>query len=319
MKKFQTIFACAVLAALASCSNDSESPAVDDNVIRMYSSLSNVTTKTAVPADENTATTRLQDEQFGINENVNVYIYENYKTGGSATYSYGSSKDGSVIHTADGNGALAPENVQYFPANGNGIDVIGLYPSTVKKSESSADFTIQQNQTDLENYRKSDLMFGKPDAQDIKKGNPVVLKFEHQLSKIIVKLDKDNGISTSLDNATIKLTNVHTKVKLDKVDMTGITLGTTSEPNTVTVGKYDVNGTAAIVIPQNTDSNMQFEVTLATGGTYKASVPSTLTAFAAKTVHTFTLKLKANQMTVSSSISSWTQDGTSHTGDATLQ
>lgn len=155
-----------------------------------------------------------------------------------------------------------------------------------------------------------------------KKGAPISLTFAHLLSKIIVKLDKETGVNADLTDAVIKLTNVSTKVPLTKVDHTGIGLGTAStdpqEKSELIIGKYEAtNGTAAIVIPQST-TGMNFQVVLAGGGTYTASMPASTTEFIANKAYTFNLKLKANGITVTASIAAWTpKDGGS--GDANLQ
>ena len=195
----------------------------------------------------------------------------------------------------------------------------GVYPSTI--TESTPDFTIQSDQTDDDNYKKSDLMFA-TELTNQKKGAPISLTFAHKLSKIIVKLDKETGVNADLTDAVIKLTNVSTVVPLTTVDHTGITLGTAStnsqDIKDLTIGKYEaINGTAAIVIPQST-TGMSFQVVLAGGGTYTASIPSDPGNFAPNTAYTYTLTLKANGITVTASIAAWTpKDGGS--GDANLQ
>ena len=195
----------------------------------------------------------------------------------------------------------------------------GVYPSTI--TESTPDFTIQSDQTDDDNYKKSDLMFA-TELTNKKKKETISLTFAHQLSKIIVKLDKETGVNADLTDAVIKLTNVSTKVPLTKVDHTGILLGTAStnqqDIKELTIGKYEaINGTAAIVIPQST-TGMSFKVVLAGGGTYTAAIPSDPGNFAANTAYTYTLKLKANDISISAQINPWTA-GTDGTGDANLQ
>ena len=81
--------------------------------------------------------------------------------------------------------------------------------------------------------------------------------------------------------------------------------------------KYEATGTAAIVIPQST-AGMSFKVVLAGGGTYTAAIPSDPGNFAANTAYTYTLKLKANDISISAQINPWTA-GTDGTGDANLQ
>ena len=222
-----------------------------------------------------------------------------------------------MVYTHDGS-KFAPTTTQYFPANGNGIDVWGVYPSTVEST--SQEFSIENDQTSDDNYKASDLMFATK-LTNRTKTDPITLVFAHKLSKIIVKLAQEPGVNADLTNAVIKLTNVSTRVPLTTVNHTGITLGTpitnSQDISELIIGKYEANGTAAIVIPQST-TGKSFQVVLAGGGTYTAAIPSDPGNFAANTAYTYTLKLKANGITVTASIDAWTpEDGGS--GDATLQ
>lgn len=315
MKATKIISACAVLVALASCSNDHviSQPGAEDTPIRIQANVGAVTTKAGAGLYD-------QNNNFENGAKINVYIFENSGT----TYTYGTS--GLLEYTADGNGNLDVKDPggssvpQYFPANGHGIDVWGVYPSTVTESSISKDFSIENDQTSDADYKASDLMFA-TEKTNQKKGAPISLIFAHKLSKIIVKLDKEPGVNADLTDAVIKLTNVSTKVPLTKVDHTGILLGTAStnqqDIKELTIGKYEaINGTAAIVIPQPT-STMKFKVELASGGTYTASIPSDPGNFAPNTAYTYTLKLKANGITVTASIEDWTP-GTGGNGDAIL-
>ena len=302
MKATKFISAFAVLVALASCSNDLSQPTAEDTPIRIQANVGGITTRAA----HNLLSS------FGNKDAINVYITENIPVGGKPS---GASYN-AMVYTHNGS-SFEPQTTQYFPSNGNGIDVWAVYPSTVK--EGNAEFTIEDNQTDNDNYKKSDLMFAsKLTNQNKGNGNKINLSFTHQLSKIIVKLEKEEGVDGDLTDAEIKLTNVSMAATLN-VSSSGIniTSTTTTVNDELTIGNYiPDNGTAAIVIPQSTD-DMKFKVELANGGTYTASMPSTTTEFAANTEYTFTLTLKANGITVSATIDEWTKkDG--GLGDATL-
>ena len=256
----------------------------------------------------------LLENTFSSGDAINVYISENTTNGGTSS---GGTYNGGMVYTHDSTNFVATPT-QYFPANGNGIDVWGVYPSTVK--EGTQNFTIADDQTQDVKYKESDLMFAQK-LQNKDKNSSINLTFAHQLSKIIVKLDKEKGVDATLAGAKIKLTNVIMKTGLT-VSSTGITLGDLSndgaEKKELTIGDYVENdGTAAIVIPQPTGT-MKFKVELASGGTYTAAIPSAPTNFVANTAYTYTLKLKANDISISAQINPWTA-GTDGTGDANLQ
>ena len=302
MKATKIISACAVLVALASCSNDLSQPTAEDTPIRIQANVGGITTRAA----HNLLTS------FGKDDAINVYITENIPEGGKTS----GAKYSPTVYTHDGS-QFNTTTPQYFPSNGNGIDVWAVYPSTV--TEDTDNFTIASDQTDDVNYKNSDLMFAtKLINKD--KDDDITLSFSHKLSKIIVKLEKEDGVDGNLTGAVIKLTEVVKKTALT-VSGSGIELGALSEDagdkGELTIGTYNAeNGTAAIVIPQTT-STMQFKVILANGGSYTAAMPNTTTQFETNKKYTFTLTLKANGITVSAEIKPWTPvDGGS--GDATL-
>ena len=304
MKATKIISACAVLVALASCSNDLSQPTAEDTPIRIQANVGGITTRAA----HNLLSS------FGSGDAINVYITENTTANSGKTSGANYSP---TVYTHNGS-QFNTTTPQYFPSNGNGIDVWAVYPSTVTES-SNTYFTIESNQTSDTDYKNSDLMFAQK-LENKTKTDDITLSFSHQLSKIIVKLEKEGGVDGVLDGATIKLTNVIKKIALTSVDGSGITLGNLSsvqeDKGELTIGKYATNGAAAIVIPQSA-SSMKFKVELDNGGSYTADMPNTTTQFEPNKEYTFTLTLKANAITVSASIKAWAQtDGGS--SDATL-
>lgn len=306
MKATKIISACAVLVALASCSNDLSQPTAEDTPIRIQANVGGITTRAA----HNLLTS------FGRDDAINVYITENIPEGGKTS----GAKYSPTVYTHDGS-QFNTTTPQYFPSNGNGIDVWAVYPSTVTESSSNTYFTIESDQTNNDKYKKSDLMFAsKLTNQKKGNGNTINLSFTHQLSKIIVKLEKETGVDGNLSGAVIKLTDVVMKTPLTVSDA-GITLGdlnaVSGDKGALTIGTYDAtNGAAAIVIPQST-SSMKFKVTLANGGSYTADLPDSTPKFETNKEYTFTLRLKANGISVSAEINPWSEEDKG-THDATL-
>ena len=90
MKATKIISACAVLVALASCSNDHviSQPGAEDMLTHMsvVSSVGSPKTKAANAAGD------VQDTQFAQDEVINVYLFENTLSGAIKTY--GKNNDG---------------------------------------------------------------------------------------------------------------------------------------------------------------------------------------------------------------------------------
>lgn len=321
MKATKIISACAVLVALASCSNDHviSQPGAEDTPIRIQANVGGITTRAA---------SSIQGTQFDNNESVNVYIYE-HTTGGSATYNYGT--NGLVTCTADGSGNLNPGSI-FYPQNGNGIDVYGVYPTSVTENASSQDFSVNTDQSNATNYKASDLMYASC-VTNHTKGTPVSLTFKHKLSKVTVELAAGTGFKDAdLNSAVVKITNTSTKcsiTSLNKSDIGAITASSTSSDiKPIEIGTWNSSSKekmSAIVIPQTVNKGtVLFEVTLAGSNTkpYKYTIPSggSDVIFAESNEYKYKLTIKIDGIDVTSTITPWTDatGGTPTGGDATL-
>ena len=322
MKATKIISACAVLVALASCSNDHviSQPGAADTPIRIQANVGAVTTKAA---------SDIQGSQFVNGESVNVYIYENTTNAGSSSgKNYGT--NGLVKCTADGSGNLNPGSI-FYPQNGNGIDVYGVYPISVTEKSSQFDFSVQTNQSEDTDYKASDLMYASCETNHTK-GTPVLLTFKHKLSKVTVELVNGNGFQPAdLEGAEIKIMNTYNGCTITKLDKTGIgtiTCNSSSAQSAIKVGTWSSsssNKLSAIVIPQTVNKgNVLFEVKLAgTTNPYKYTIPSdgSDVTFAESNEYKYKLTIKIDGIDVKSDITPWTDatGGTPIGGDATLQ
>ena len=119
MKATKIISACAVLVALASCSNDHviSQPGAEDTPIRIQANVGAVTTKAA---------SDIQDQYFDANEKIGIFLREHLETGETSIISYTQPLDGNV----DASTANATISIptQYYPSNGHGVDCLAIYP-----------------------------------------------------------------------------------------------------------------------------------------------------------------------------------------------
>ena len=324
MKATKIISACAVLVALASCSNENElsQQSAEDTSIRIQANVGGITTR---------AGSSIQGNQFDNTESVNVYIYE-HTTGGQATYTYGNGGNGLVTCTADGNGNLNPGSI-FYPQNGNGIDVYGVYPTTVTENQSQFSFEVNTDQSRDENYKASDLMYADC-VQNHTKGTPVSLTFQHKLSKVTVELAAGTGFQDAdLNSAVVKITNTSTKCSILSLNKSGIgtitASSTSSDITPITIGIWNSTSKApmsAIVIPQNvSEGNQLFEVALngiSTPYKYKIPAGGSNVIFSEGKEYKYKLTVKIDGIEVKSTITDWDNDSSSlpdgGIGDATL-
>ena len=287
MKKSKTFFACAMLAALASCSNDhvlsQQSPTPSDpDVINIVAASS----KPATRAAENA--TNLQNTQFVAGEKINVYLSENLDGASTAVINYTQPMVYTVSSTSATSGGVQldpPSGTKpKFPSNNHGVDAYALYPTSVTKTDNGT-FTVPIDQSDDTKYRSADMMFGTnsintdgnpiSDFKGTKKGNNVQLYFKHQLSKIIVKMNTTSFDENFLNNATIKLYGAKKgcTYKAGKEGIKDITATTALEESEFyNLGTYDADGNAGIIVPQTINKDTKFIEITTSGASPKTYV-----------------------------------------------
>lgn len=316
MKKLQFFLACAALTALSSCSSDDQS--FDPNEIRITTNVGGIEATTRAAANT------YDNGNFDANSQINIYIFEHVEDGITANYTYGT--DGLLAYTADGSGNLRTTPQPYYPANGNNIDVYGIYSGNQNiKIGSSQTITVSEDQSSDTNYKNSDLMWASK-INHAKSEDAVALSFNHKLSKVIVELNQGDGLNNGdLDNAFVQILNTSTKATID-VDKTGIKKlapSTTAEDKKpITLGSWNTgNNVAAIIIPQQVEAGKPlFKVQLSNNAEYIYTIPTTASpvTFEADKKYTYTLTLTTKGIEVTATIKEWSQND-SGTGDAILQ
>lgn len=313
------IMMAAAALTMAGCSNDNE----NDNwagEIRLSSGLT-------VQQTDTRAATDIQNAQFDNGENIDVFINENTTAAASTIY------EQPLVYTAEGNGNMkAPDNKQpYFPASGNDVNIFAYYPSGTVSSIASDATTIsfsvetdQSSSTGEKNYKKSDLMYGKPASNPVSRtGSSTALTFTHLLSKVTITLQQGNG-APSLDGAVVKLKSMKPSTTLTP------STGTISEASgeatdiiVMTASSSALSG-SAIVVPQTLATNF-IEITLADGGKLtskdlkdSSDNPITSVVFTSGNVYTYTIKVNLTGLKVTSTITQWNGNET-HSGEAEMQ
>ena len=318
MKKY-ILFASAVVA-LAACSSNEEIEQFGKCEINLSSTL---LVQTRAAQD-------IQSTEFDSGAKVDVFINEN--TDGEASYKY---LQPLTYFTGTG-GSLTTENTQYFPQNGNGVNIIGLYPSdlTTDIEDDAVAFSVKSDQSTDNNYKASDLMVGKPEN-----GNPVArttssiaLQFKHCLSKINVNILAGGGVSTDeLSGATVTIYTRTNDATFDANKEEDIVTAVESQGQaaspfvtmgTLTPSGNGFEGLSAIIIPQDIQGGSQF-ITIRTTGqtpaTYRYSIPTgAAIQFESGYAYTYNLTVTKSGLIVdSSTISNWQDYGDVFNGEAT--
>ena len=312
MKKL-LFFAAVASVMLTACSSGNEEAKVDDSSpLRL--STQNITGLTR-------AGQSVQLSQFANGQNVGIFLVEDNNgpaTSGTNVTVYSQP----LTYVADGSGALA--NTQYWPTDGNGLYIYGVYPlaaatAAAAYNATNVSFSVQANQSSDANYMASDLMTGVPTA-----GNPVArttsavpMTFTHLLTKIDVNLTAGDGFS-SVSSAVVSILNTKptatfsvqsTDVAVSDVSVAPIVAGTGAT-------------TSAIIVPQTVAASADFIKVAIGGGEYiykLPATPTTGTVFAAKTKYTYNIQVnKTGLILTSTTITGW-ENATPVGGNAELQ
>ena len=265
--------------------------------------------------------------------------------------------------TTDGSGNLSQttDNTRYYwPRQMHNFEIYGVYPAgsvtgnTPFTYSTEYSFTVRADQTDVANYKASDLMIGFPSNpspnvapctlyQDGDEGT-VNLNFTHRLTKIIVTLTpatwvaesgsigqvtaEDLAYSGTEDTkyARVTLCGINRKISFKVYDASS-DLGTaeaTDDRNSTVVCLGSNN--AFIVPPQtiNTGTFIKIELIDKTSGeervyaTFHYDLTTNL-ALTAKNVYTYNITLEKPQIVVTvNDITAWTSGGDASTGTAGL-
>lgn len=296
MKK-NMIFAAIAALALTACSNDDEIKVGGDNAILLTSSLNVAETRAA---------TDIQTSAFDAGETVDVYITENNGGNNPTTYPQ------PIEYSTAAGGALTVGTQYYYPTSGNGVNIYALYPATAATGEL---FTIKEDQSTDDNYKASDLMYGKPAANPVSSNaNPVQIQFSHLLSKVTINL-KAGDYVTSLDGAKVELLGVKPSTTLtadkDGCNITDAT-GTAADITVMTATASSTSG-SVIIVPQTLQETF---LRVAIGDAVMTGKLSTgAPTLVAGSVHIYdiTVNMRGQALEITSSITPWTE-GTGGTG-----
>lgn len=295
MKK-NMIFAAIAALALTACSNDDEIKVGGDNAILLTSSLDVAETRAA---------TNIQTSAFDAGETVDVYITENEPGTNETHYNQ------PILATTKTGGALdLQDGPYYYPTSGNGVNIYALYPATAATGEL---FTIKEDQSADDNYKASDLMYGKPATNNpvSPSANAVDIQFSHLLSKVTINLIAGENV-TSLDGAKVELLGVKPSTTLTAgINGHSITAASgDATPITVMTATETVTSGSAIIVPQ-TLPEMFLQVTL-DGATLTGKLASGAPELTAGYAYTYniTVNMRGGALEIKGSITPWDDGGT---------
>lgn len=294
-----------------------------------------------------TVTTDLQSTRIVEGGSVGAFIYRKGETAPAAPLEtsiefadFGDSKDygytNKELSSISGTSRLYSTAQPIFPEKGTGdqlkVDIYAYapYDAAYTSLTTAQTFTVKADQSKEADYIASDLLYAK--QTDVARANNgtgikvVDLTFDHKLTKLIIELEKGDGIS-SLDGATVELINVGTTGKINlQTGAVTINNSGSAQTGTVNVFKYgykkNAAGTetadntckegAAIIYPHTAAELADAKVKITMSGgttTYTAKLATTnITQLAAKNSYTYKVRVSAEGISFSAAISPWTEE-----------
>lgn len=198
-------------------------------------------------------------------------------------------------------GVLTPESdYKWHEDTDVAATVTAVYPATNREEYGTPEtFTVQSDQSTLEGYKMSDLMFAQTTSKPTEEA--VVLPFKHAMSKVIITIDNQ----LKEDIADVFLTNLYGSLTYDAK-----TLETITDGSKAAIKAYKSNETTwVLIVAPQTDASPDLAITTASGKQYTFKLSETVEFKAGKQR---TAEVVISQESISTSftpeIEDWTSD-----------
>lgn len=228
-------FSAIPLLMLSSCTEQMEM--LFSTPIRLTASSEGMITRTTQSAGTN-----IQNGSFDSGTTINGYfkIHNGAALGNTPTILTTSA-------VSNNKQTLTPDVQVYYPnSDGTTVDISAFYPPT-KVTNTSTEFTVENDQTTDANYKLSDLMHAEVINQT-RTDNDVNLSFSHKMAKVVVNATSEEGVYIT----KIRLLNVKRNISLNAGTGELGSLGATADAITIATdaeGTTSLSG-AALLPPQ---------------------------------------------------------------------
>ena len=276
----------------------------------------NVTASAQQPATR--AGANIQTSAFEAGATLNAYFSitgsnpVNYIGGNPITVLTASAVNG------DGKNPLTPDVQPYYPSEGT-VDIYALYPNVGSGDDnkqvtaSTTSFSVEDNQTTSQNYKKSDLMWTETITQG-KTTNDVNLVFTHKMAKMSITVTGQEGVTIK----SIKLVNTVREISISNIDKSTRALGALASPTlpadkqivvaTSSAANGDGSLSGSVLFPPQTITNDFIEIETYDGTTTGTIVFSVDKVFASGIEYKANLVVTRQMIGFTSTITDWTSD-----------
>lgn len=192
--------------------------------------------------------TKATDSGFETNDKVGIYTV-NYVNGSAGTLISSGNHLDNMSFTFDGS-VWTPATPVYWMDQTTPADFYCYYPYTGTVADVSAlNFSVQTDQSSLENYKSSELLWGKTEGAEPSE-DPVRITTKHAMSNLVIFIAPGKGYTDetlAAEDIGITITGVQKSAKLNLA-----TGKVTAEGDLGTVTPYKENGYwRALIVPQD--------------------------------------------------------------------
>ena len=305
MKKYFIL--AAVALTMAACSNDDGANIANDSTIRLT---------TGVAGGTRTVDQTVQATQIVNGGSVWVEFSTTATTpdqGNGTGAGQWNAQKASAAYTADGSGNLSSTSPTKWPMTTVGTETVSIEawaPFTSKPTIDSDQFTVEADQSTEANYAASDYLYGSRAAfGNSAIASPVLVTFNHMLSKINVKVSNSDGSSVVGAKVVFGPTGLDRDAQLKANGVVAAATGG-SATGAITMATLDAAATAScIIIPQTINAGQDlFTITLGSES-YTCTTTASKTYDASK-VYTYNLSISDGKTIVlNEQINDWTDAG----------
>ena len=237
---------------------------------------------------EGRAATDVLSNKFSINNQFAIYINE-VTAAATPSVEY---EQPMRYRITDTEGTMKPVNASnpYYPASGNPVSVVAIFPFTAINDNHL--FEIQTNQNEKSGYQNSDLMYASLSGRNLT--GDLVLSFHHLTSKITVVLSTTQE-KTSLDYSKVSIINTMTQTVFDATTNNNI-IASGATDKKILITNNGIEACSGVILPQSIQAGTRLiEIELLSGEKVYGVLPSLITFEAGKS-YTFNIDVVVDRV-----------------------
>ena len=244
----------------------------------------------AVDAEvESRAATDVLSNKFSVNNQFAIYINEVTAAATPPSVEY---EQPMRYRITDTDGTMKPVNATnpYYPASGNPVSVVAVFPFIAVNDNHI--FEIQANQNEKAGYQNSDLMFASISGRNLT--GDLLLTFHHLTSKITVVLTTSQE-KTNLEYSKVSIINTMTQTVFDATVSNSITASGATDKK-ILISNNGAEACSGVILPQTVLAGTRLlEIELLSGEKVYGVLPSLITFESGKS-YTFNIDVVVDRV-----------------------